>query len=154
MNAFWACCEGCRLPSIAYYVQAWASYVGGGTPVLMRQLPQGADSQGECRIWTLDGAAMGSKPFKTTREQGRLAPLKFEHAVLRTGQLQPMVDWYTAVLQAEVSFGKAGAVTARAVDVRRLVAFQHLTSSVGNRKIWILRNNAYAAPRNQNYRFR
>lgn len=50
---------------------------------------------------------MGSEPFKTAREQGRLAPLKFEHAVLRTGQLQPMVDWYTAVLQAEVSFGNA-----------------------------------------------
>jgi len=53
---------------------------------------------------------MGSEPFKTAREQGRLAPLKFEHAVLRTGQLQPMVDWYTAVLQAEVSFGNAAIV--------------------------------------------
>jgi catechol-2,3-dioxygenase len=50
---------------------------------------------------------MNTEPFKTARERGRLAPLKFEHAVLRTGQLQPMADWYTAVLQAEVSFGNA-----------------------------------------------
>jgi len=57
-------------------------------------------------IYTLQGAGMGTEPFKTAREQG-LAPLKFEHAVLRTGQLQSMVDWYTAVLQAEVSFGNA-----------------------------------------------
>jgi hypothetical protein len=57
-------------------------------------------SQGIC---TLQGGGHWHGTVKTAH----LAPLKFEHAVLRTGQLQPMVDWYTTVLQAEVSFGNA-----------------------------------------------
>lgn len=40
----------------------------------------------------------------TAREKGRLAPLKFEHAGLRTTRLQSMVDWYAKVLQADVAF--------------------------------------------------
>ena len=32
----------------------------------------------------------------------RVVPAKFAHAVLATKQFQPMVDWYTAVLQAEI----------------------------------------------------
>jgi len=32
----------------------------------------------------------------------RVAPAKFAHAVLATKQLKPMVDWYIAVLSAEV----------------------------------------------------
>ncbi len=32
----------------------------------------------------------------------RVVPAKFAHAVLATKQFQPMVDWYTTVLQAEV----------------------------------------------------
>jgi catechol-2,3-dioxygenase len=42
--------------------------------------------------------------FKTLREQARLVPLRLEHAVLRTTQLQPMLDWYRTVLLAEVAF--------------------------------------------------
>jgi catechol-2,3-dioxygenase len=45
--------------------------------------------------------------LKTARERGKLAPLKLEHAVLRTTRLQAMVDWYTTVLQAEVAFRNA-----------------------------------------------
>lgn len=51
---------------------------------------------------------MSSGTFKTARERGKLAPLKFEHAVLRTTRLQAMADWYTTVLQAEVAFGNGG----------------------------------------------
>jgi len=47
---------------------------------------------------------MGAHLITTAREKGRLAPLKFEHAGLRTTRLQPMVDWYAKVLQAEVAF--------------------------------------------------
>lgn len=47
---------------------------------------------------------MAPRSFQTAREQGRLAPLKLEHAVLRTAQLEPMLDWYVAVLQADVTF--------------------------------------------------
>jgi len=32
----------------------------------------------------------------------RVVPAKFAHAVLATKQFQPMLDWYTTVLQAEV----------------------------------------------------
>lgn len=42
--------------------------------------------------------------YPTAREQGRLAPLKFEHAGLRTARLGPMIDWYCAVLHADVAF--------------------------------------------------
>jgi len=50
---------------------------------------------------------MTSPAFQTARQQGRLAPLKFEHAVLRTTELAPMVEWYLEVLQAEVSFSNS-----------------------------------------------
>src|SRR5690349_21663706 len=50
---------------------------------------------------------MSTGAIKTAREQGRLAPVKLEHAVLRTTELRPMVDWYKAVLEAEVIFGNA-----------------------------------------------
>jgi catechol-2,3-dioxygenase len=36
-----------------------------------------------------------------------LAPVKFEHTVLRTTELGPMLDWYLTVLQAEVTFANA-----------------------------------------------
>ena len=49
--------------------------------------------------------ATGSVP--TARDRGRLSPLKLEHAVLRTTALAPMVEWYCAVLEAEVTFGNA-----------------------------------------------
>ena len=45
--------------------------------------------------------------MRTARQKGRLAPVKFEHAVLRTTELEPMLDWYLTVLQAEVTFGNA-----------------------------------------------
>jgi catechol-2,3-dioxygenase len=47
---------------------------------------------------------MSVDKIKTARESGRLAPLKFEHAGLRTTRLKPMVDWYAKVLQAEVAY--------------------------------------------------
>src|SRR5438128_113205 len=51
-----------------------------------------------------EAAAMGSVKIETARQRGKLAPLKLEHAVLRTTRLQAMVEWYTTVLQAEVAF--------------------------------------------------
>ena len=50
---------------------------------------------------------MTSPAFQTARQQGRLAPLKLEHAVLRTTELAPMLDWYVEVLQADVSFSSS-----------------------------------------------
>jgi catechol-2,3-dioxygenase len=47
---------------------------------------------------------MANQPFKTARERGRLAPTKLEHAVLRTTQLKPMLEWYVKLLEADVSF--------------------------------------------------
>ena len=44
---------------------------------------------------------------KTARQKGRLSPVKLEHAVLRTPELGPMLDWYLTVLQAEVTFANA-----------------------------------------------
>lgn len=43
----------------------------------------------------------------TSRDRGRLSPLKLEHAVLKTTALAPMVEWYRTVLEAEVTFGNA-----------------------------------------------
>jgi catechol-2,3-dioxygenase len=40
----------------------------------------------------------------TARERGKIAPVRFEHAGLRTTRLQDMVRWYCTVLQADVSF--------------------------------------------------
>lgn len=40
----------------------------------------------------------------TGQRPGRLSPSRFEHAGLRTAQLDRMVDWYCAVLGAEVAF--------------------------------------------------
>ena len=40
----------------------------------------------------------------TARERGRLAPVKFEHAGLRTAQIDALVNWYRTVLEAEVAF--------------------------------------------------
>jgi catechol-2,3-dioxygenase len=50
---------------------------------------------------------MSSSKLETARQRGKLAPLKLEHAVLRTTRLQAMVEWYTTVLQAEVAFRNA-----------------------------------------------
>ena len=50
---------------------------------------------------------MASAPVTTVRQRGRLAPLKFEHAGLRTTQLDAMVAWYRAVLEADVAFQSA-----------------------------------------------
>jgi hypothetical protein len=50
---------------------------------------------------------MTSPAFQTARQQGRLAPLKLEHAVLWTPELAPMLQWYLEVLQADVSFSSS-----------------------------------------------
>ena len=50
---------------------------------------------------------MTAPAFQTARQQGRLAPLKLEHAVLRTPDLAPMLEWYLEVLQADVSFSNS-----------------------------------------------
>ncbi len=40
----------------------------------------------------------------TARDQGKIAPIRLEHAGLRTTRLAQMVRWYSSVLQAEVTF--------------------------------------------------
>jgi catechol 2,3-dioxygenase-like lactoylglutathione lyase family enzyme len=47
---------------------------------------------------------MSAAPLKPARERGRLAPIKFAHAVLRTRQFQTMVNWYRTVLEADIQF--------------------------------------------------
>ena len=47
---------------------------------------------------------MSTGKIITAREKGRLSPLKFEHAGLRTTRLAEMVDWYSTVLQADIAF--------------------------------------------------
>ena len=47
---------------------------------------------------------------KSARERGRIAPVKFAHIVLRSPQIDAMVDWYKTVLEAEVVFGDKMAV--------------------------------------------
>ena len=51
-----------------------------------------------------EAAAMSTIGIETARQRGKLAPLKLEHAVLRTTRLEAMVDWYITVLQADVAF--------------------------------------------------
>jgi catechol 2,3-dioxygenase-like lactoylglutathione lyase family enzyme len=48
--------------------------------------------------------AMSANQVKTARERGRLAPIRFAHAVLRTNQLDSMVSSYKTVLEADVQF--------------------------------------------------
>jgi len=43
----------------------------------------------------------------TARERGKVAPVRFEHAGLRTTRLGEMVRWYSTVLQADVTFENA-----------------------------------------------
>ena len=38
------------------------------------------------------------------RERGKIAPAKFAHCVIRTRQLETMIDWYKTVLEAEAVF--------------------------------------------------
>src|SRR5260370_21427549 len=45
---------------------------------------------------------MSAAPLKPARERGRLAPIKFAHAVLRTRQFQTLVNWYRTVLEADI----------------------------------------------------
>ena len=44
-------------------------------------------------------------PVVTARAKGKIAPLRLEHAGLRTTRLADMVQWYCTVLEAEVVFG-------------------------------------------------
>lgn len=47
---------------------------------------------------------MTASTIATSRQRGRLSPIKFEHAGLRTKRLAQMVDWYTTVLEAELAY--------------------------------------------------
>lgn len=58
-------------------------------------------------VSSASGMTMATGSVPTSRDRGRLSPLKLEHAVLRTTALAPMVEWYRIVLEAEVTFGNA-----------------------------------------------
>jgi catechol 2,3-dioxygenase-like lactoylglutathione lyase family enzyme len=47
---------------------------------------------------------MSGNSYIPARKRGRLAPIRFAHAVLRSGQLSAMVAWYRTVLEADIQF--------------------------------------------------
>ena len=47
---------------------------------------------------------MSAQTHKTARQRGKLAPIRFAHAVLQTNQLSRMLDWYRTVLEADIQF--------------------------------------------------
>jgi catechol 2,3-dioxygenase-like lactoylglutathione lyase family enzyme len=47
---------------------------------------------------------MNENSYIPARKRGRLAPIRFAHAVLRSRQLQAMVEWYRTVLLADIQF--------------------------------------------------
>jgi catechol 2,3-dioxygenase-like lactoylglutathione lyase family enzyme len=47
---------------------------------------------------------MSTDTLKTARQRGKLAPIRFAHAVLQTNQLSRMLDWYRTVLEADIQF--------------------------------------------------
>ncbi len=47
---------------------------------------------------------MSENSYIPARRRGRLAPIRFAHAVLRSRQLRVMVDWYRTVLEADIQF--------------------------------------------------
>jgi hypothetical protein len=51
---------------------------------------------------------MSAQTYKTARQRGKLAPIRFAHAVLQTNQLSRMLDWYRTVLEADIQFSNDG----------------------------------------------
>jgi catechol 2,3-dioxygenase-like lactoylglutathione lyase family enzyme len=47
---------------------------------------------------------MSVQTHQTARQRGKLAPIRFAHAVLQTNQLSRMLEWYRTVLEADVQF--------------------------------------------------
>lgn len=46
-----------------------------------------------------------STPMRpTARQRGKLAPIRFAHAVLQTNQLSRMLAWYRTVLEADIQY--------------------------------------------------
>jgi catechol 2,3-dioxygenase-like lactoylglutathione lyase family enzyme len=47
---------------------------------------------------------MSANSYIPARKRGRLAPVRFAHAVLRSRELSKMVEWYRTVLEADIQF--------------------------------------------------
>jgi catechol 2,3-dioxygenase-like lactoylglutathione lyase family enzyme len=47
---------------------------------------------------------MNTEPVKTARQRGKLAPIRFAHAVLQTNKLPQMLNWYQTVLEADIQY--------------------------------------------------
>ena len=47
---------------------------------------------------------MSIHTLTTARQRGKIAPIRFAHAVLQTNKLSRMLEWYQTVLEAEVQF--------------------------------------------------
>ena len=47
---------------------------------------------------------MSTHTLTTARQRGKIAPVRFAHAVLQTNKLSRMLEWYQTVLEAEVQF--------------------------------------------------
>ncbi|MBM4257649.1 MAG: biphenyl 2,3-dioxygenase [Deltaproteobacteria bacterium] len=47
---------------------------------------------------------MSTKTLKTARQRGKLAPIRFAHAVLQTNKLPHMLHWYQTVLEADIQY--------------------------------------------------
>jgi catechol 2,3-dioxygenase-like lactoylglutathione lyase family enzyme len=47
---------------------------------------------------------MNAQTHQTARQRGKLAPIRFAHAVLQTNQLSRMLAWYRTVLETDIQF--------------------------------------------------
>ncbi|NOT54238.1 MAG: biphenyl 2,3-dioxygenase [Deltaproteobacteria bacterium] len=47
---------------------------------------------------------MSTQVRPTARQRGKLAPIRFAHAVLQTNQFSRMLDWYRTVLEADIQY--------------------------------------------------
>ena len=47
---------------------------------------------------------MSTNTLKTARQRGKLAPIRFAHAVLQTNKLPQMLHWYQTVLEADIQY--------------------------------------------------
>jgi catechol-2,3-dioxygenase len=74
--------------------------------------------------------SMPAEPFRTARQKGRLSPLKLEHAVLRTMHVQPMVEWYVKVLEAEITFSGPNIAFLNYDELNHRIAFVYRPGTV------------------------
>lgn len=53
----------------------------------------------------MNAPGVAPKVPKPAKERGKIAPAKFAHVALRTGNYEAMIEWYSKVLEAEIVLG-------------------------------------------------